>query len=175
MNPHRVAAQKAPQLPRVFIHCTGGPTAPVFAPFAAKARSRGWAYHEIAAGHEVILTAPDQVAAILLDVLSLTLVLFAPHRLTLYSIPSRISLTDGGELLVTITERLRQDLPLPTQMIQFIYAVGPSMEVTAVSRIGNTWLDCGCVKPNCNKNFCVKPITICFTQQFLLLLDETLP
>lgn len=62
---------KSAALRRVFIHCTGGPTAPVFAPFAAKARSRGWTYHEIATGHEAMLTAPDQVAAILLGVLSL--------------------------------------------------------------------------------------------------------
>ncbi|RPH36835.1 alpha/beta hydrolase [bacterium] len=55
-------------LPRMFIHCTQGPTAPVFAPFAEKARSRGWPYHEIATGHEAMLIAPDQVAAILLGV-----------------------------------------------------------------------------------------------------------
>jgi pimeloyl-ACP methyl ester carboxylesterase len=56
-------------LPRAFIHCMNGPTEPVFAPFAEKARSRGWVCHEIAAGHEVMLTAPHEVASLLLNLL----------------------------------------------------------------------------------------------------------
>jgi pimeloyl-ACP methyl ester carboxylesterase len=55
-------------LPRVFVHCTDVPTTPVFAPFARKARDRGWEYHEIATGREAMLTAPDDVARILLSV-----------------------------------------------------------------------------------------------------------
>ena len=54
-------------LPRMFIHCTDGPTTPVFAPFARKAKDRGWEYHEIATGHEAMFTAPDEVARILLS------------------------------------------------------------------------------------------------------------
>lgn len=61
---------KSAALPRVYIHCTGGPTttSPVFAPFAAKARANGWEVHELAAGHMAMLTAPRDVAELLLQV-----------------------------------------------------------------------------------------------------------
>jgi pimeloyl-ACP methyl ester carboxylesterase len=56
-------------VPRVFVHCTGNPptTPPVFAPFAAKARARGWQVHEIATGHMAMLTAPQELAVLLLE------------------------------------------------------------------------------------------------------------
>jgi pimeloyl-ACP methyl ester carboxylesterase len=54
-------------LPRVYIHCTVGPLAPRFARFAAKARAENWEVHEIATGHDVMLTAPEKLAAILLQ------------------------------------------------------------------------------------------------------------
>lgn len=54
---------------RVYIHCTEGEvTAPVFAPFAAKARAHGWEVRELAATHIAMLTAPHEVAQLLLDV-----------------------------------------------------------------------------------------------------------
>ncbi len=56
-------------IPRVYIHCTGGPTTstPLFAPFAAKARADGWQVHEMATGHIAMLTAPREFADLLLE------------------------------------------------------------------------------------------------------------
>lgn len=54
-------------LPCVYVHCTGGPTTSLFATFAAKARARGWGVRELAAGHVAMLTAPREVASMLLD------------------------------------------------------------------------------------------------------------
>ena len=58
---------KSATLPRVYIHCTAGPTTPVFAPFAAKARAGGWEVYEMATGHMAMLTAPREVADLLLE------------------------------------------------------------------------------------------------------------
>lgn len=54
--------------PRVFIHCTGNPpsTPAIFTPFATKAKGMGWDVIELAEGHLSMLTAPDQLAGILL-------------------------------------------------------------------------------------------------------------
>jgi pimeloyl-ACP methyl ester carboxylesterase len=58
-------------IPAVFIHCTGNPdtTPDLFAPSAAKARARGWQVNELKAGHLAMLTAPQQLATILLQAL----------------------------------------------------------------------------------------------------------
>jgi pimeloyl-ACP methyl ester carboxylesterase len=55
-------------LPRVFIHCTANPptTPDGFGPFAAKARASGWPVYELATGHLAMLTAPREVAELLL-------------------------------------------------------------------------------------------------------------
>ena len=55
-------------VPRVFIHCTDNPatTPDVFRPFSVKARAKGWPVYELAAGHLAMLTAPQQVAELLL-------------------------------------------------------------------------------------------------------------
>ena len=60
---------KSAALPRVFIHCTAGPdmSTPLFAPFAAKAGANGWEVYELAAGHVAMLTAPEEVARLLLE------------------------------------------------------------------------------------------------------------
>jgi pimeloyl-ACP methyl ester carboxylesterase len=57
-------------LPRVFIHCTGNPasTPDIFGAFAEKACSRGWEVHEIATGHMAMLTAPGELAGLLLSI-----------------------------------------------------------------------------------------------------------
>lgn len=54
---------------RAFIHCTGNPatTPDLFAPFAAKARADGWEVRELATGHLAMLTAPHELARMLLD------------------------------------------------------------------------------------------------------------
>ncbi len=56
-------------LPAAFIHCLGGPstTTPGFAPFAARARADGWQVGELAAGHMAMLTAPQELAAMLIE------------------------------------------------------------------------------------------------------------
>ena len=66
-EPVPVGSAKSAALPRAFIHCTGGPTTPVFAPFAAKARAGGWEVHELATGHCAMLTVPREVADLLLE------------------------------------------------------------------------------------------------------------
>jgi pimeloyl-ACP methyl ester carboxylesterase len=57
-------------LRRVFIQCRGNPhpTPDVFGPFAAEAKAKGWEVHEIAAGHLAMLTAPRELAALLLEI-----------------------------------------------------------------------------------------------------------
>lgn len=53
----------APDLPRTYVHCTDGPIVPSFAPFAARFRhDPGWAYHELATGHDAMLSEPRAVA-----------------------------------------------------------------------------------------------------------------
>lgn len=76
VTPHPMATytQPAPRgnersaaLPRAFISCTEGPLVPVFGRFAEKARKAGWVVREIATGHDAMLTAPDVVASLLLE------------------------------------------------------------------------------------------------------------
>jgi len=66
IEPVTVGSAQSAALPRAFIHCTGGPTAPVFAPFAAKARAGAWEVHKLATGHCALLTKPHEVADLLL-------------------------------------------------------------------------------------------------------------
>jgi pimeloyl-ACP methyl ester carboxylesterase len=78
-TPHPVATYTEPvpsgnarsaALPRVFIHCTENPaTMPnVFGPFATKARANNWKVLELAAGHVAMLTAPRELAGLLLEI-----------------------------------------------------------------------------------------------------------
>ncbi len=57
---------KADQVPAAFIECVGWMR--VFRTQAEKAAARGWPSHEIATGHEAMVTAPDELAALLLDI-----------------------------------------------------------------------------------------------------------
>ena len=79
MTPHPVSTYTEPvpagnarsrAIPRVFIHCTGNPstTPDVFGPLADKARASGWEVYEIEAGHIAMLTAPSDVAEVLIKV-----------------------------------------------------------------------------------------------------------
>ncbi len=77
MTPHPISTYEDPpppfnsesaSIPRTFIHCTQGPTAPVFARFASRARDLGWQVHELAAGHAAMVTHPGDLANILLEV-----------------------------------------------------------------------------------------------------------
>jgi len=51
----------AAALPRTYVHCSAGP----FAETAARCRSAGWDVRELAAGHDAMITAPAELAAIL--------------------------------------------------------------------------------------------------------------
>lgn len=76
MTPHPLATYTEPvptgnaksaALPRVFVHCTEGPITHVFAPFAEKAKAGDWEYRELATGHMAMLTTPQKVAELLLE------------------------------------------------------------------------------------------------------------
>ena len=73
-HPFRTYAEPLPAgspasaaLPRAFIHCTAGPTTPRFAPFAQQARATGWTVRELATGHNAMLTAPQPLVELLLE------------------------------------------------------------------------------------------------------------
>jgi pimeloyl-ACP methyl ester carboxylesterase len=79
MTPHPVGTYTEPVPPgnaesaaleRAFIYCTDNPstTPDVFGPFAEKARAKGWRVYEIATGHLAMLTAPDELAGLLLEI-----------------------------------------------------------------------------------------------------------
>lgn len=77
ITPHPMATYTQPvptgnsrsaALPRAYITCTQGPLTTVFGPFAEKARAADWDVREIEAGHDAMLTAPEAVAKLLLDV-----------------------------------------------------------------------------------------------------------
>jgi pimeloyl-ACP methyl ester carboxylesterase len=58
----------AGSLPRTYIHCIEGPIAPSFVPFAEQARSDPtWSYHALATGHDAMITAPEELAGLLLE------------------------------------------------------------------------------------------------------------
>lgn len=80
MTPHPLATYiepvpsgdaKSAAIPGIFIHCTGNPstTPDLFAPSAAKARTRGWCVNDLKAGHLAMLTDPRGVADILFQAL----------------------------------------------------------------------------------------------------------
>lgn len=55
------------EMARTYIHCTTGPIAPSFAPFAARAKAdAAWGYAELATGHDAMVTAPADLATLLL-------------------------------------------------------------------------------------------------------------
>ncbi len=79
MTPHPVSTYtkavpagnaRSRAVPRAFIHCTGSPPMirDVFGAFADKARASGWEVYEIEAGHVAMLTAPGDVADVLMKI-----------------------------------------------------------------------------------------------------------
>jgi pimeloyl-ACP methyl ester carboxylesterase len=48
-----------------YVHCTTGPRAEAFAPFARHAAEHGWRTLELPTGHDAMLTMPDGLAAVL--------------------------------------------------------------------------------------------------------------
>jgi pimeloyl-ACP methyl ester carboxylesterase len=66
-QPVRLTDTAAAVLSRSYVHCTTGPLAPSFAPFANRTRAApGWSYHELATGHDAMLTTPGELARVLL-------------------------------------------------------------------------------------------------------------
>jgi len=57
---------KGDQIPAAFIECVDWMR--VFTPQAERAAALGWPVHEIATGHEAMVTAPAELAALLLDI-----------------------------------------------------------------------------------------------------------
>lgn len=74
LRPHPVRAlsdplppDPLPALPRRFVHCTDKPGGDSFAGFAAAARANpGWRFDALDTGHDAMVTAPEQLAALLL-------------------------------------------------------------------------------------------------------------
>jgi pimeloyl-ACP methyl ester carboxylesterase len=59
---------KGEQVPAAFVECTDWMR--VFTPHAERAAARGWPVHEIATGHEAMVTAPEELADLLLRIAS---------------------------------------------------------------------------------------------------------
>ncbi|WP_181780045.1 alpha/beta hydrolase [Pseudonocardia pini] len=59
---------KGDQVPAVFIECVDWMR--VFEAHAERAAARGWPTHQLATGHEAMVTAPDELATLLLDIAS---------------------------------------------------------------------------------------------------------
>lgn len=58
----RLESAEAERLPRSYVRCTGSGT---FATVAEGARARGWDYHELQTGHDAMITAPCELARLL--------------------------------------------------------------------------------------------------------------
>lgn len=71
MTPHplNTYTQPVPEseeaVPGSFIHCTEGPLADLFGTFAQRARDRGWPVHELATGHDAMVTEPAALSQLL--------------------------------------------------------------------------------------------------------------
>ncbi|MBI3696212.1 MAG: alpha/beta hydrolase [Acidobacteria bacterium] len=65
LQPVRLASAKAAALPRTFIYCRE-PALGLFESSVAKAKAGGWRYFEMATGHCAPVTAPQQLADLLL-------------------------------------------------------------------------------------------------------------
>ena len=55
-------------IPRTYIHCTLGLHSSWMEPFTARARKLKWNVHTMAAGHDVMITDPNKLAEILLQI-----------------------------------------------------------------------------------------------------------
>jgi pimeloyl-ACP methyl ester carboxylesterase len=54
------------RLSRTYIHCTQEPMASALKPFAEQAKADRWGYSKIDAGHDVMVTEPEELAELLL-------------------------------------------------------------------------------------------------------------
>jgi len=61
-----LSSEVAAKLPRTYIYCSNPPMG-FFERFATRAQHEGWNYHELRTGHDAMVTAPQEVANILLE------------------------------------------------------------------------------------------------------------
>lgn len=66
-TPLHFASPFASSIPRTFIHCTEGLSAEDIAAEEQQCTDRGWKYRSIAAGHDAMITAPDELTRCLLE------------------------------------------------------------------------------------------------------------
>jgi pimeloyl-ACP methyl ester carboxylesterase len=67
-QPVRVTNPEAAELPRTFVYCNN-PAMGLFDQFATRARAEGWRYQVLSTSHAANVTAPNQVADLLLELL----------------------------------------------------------------------------------------------------------
>jgi pimeloyl-ACP methyl ester carboxylesterase len=67
-DPPAPGTQQSASIPRTYIHCTLGPFSSWMEPFATRARNLKWNVHTMAAGHDVMITHPNELAGILLRI-----------------------------------------------------------------------------------------------------------
>lgn len=67
LTPVRVTNPGFGMLPRTFIYCNQPPMG-FFEPSAEKARAEGWRFHVLAVGHDSMITAPRELAGLLLEI-----------------------------------------------------------------------------------------------------------
>ncbi len=72
LNTFRQAVQltnvAATLLPRTFIYCTDKPAGDSLAPLAKRLREdKSWRYRELASGHDAMVTAPNEVAGLIVE------------------------------------------------------------------------------------------------------------
>ena len=59
---------KTASIPRTYIHCTEGPFSSWMQPFAERARKFKWDVRTVEAGHDVMITHPNELSKILLRI-----------------------------------------------------------------------------------------------------------
>lgn len=57
----------ARSIPRTFIHCTGGSSVEEIVKEEKKCLEAGWQYCQLATGHDAMITAPEELSKLLLD------------------------------------------------------------------------------------------------------------
>jgi pimeloyl-ACP methyl ester carboxylesterase len=67
-DPPPSSTPQSVSIPRSYIHCTVGPLSSWMEPFAKRARNLKWSVHTMTAGHDVMITQPNQLAEILIQI-----------------------------------------------------------------------------------------------------------
>jgi pimeloyl-ACP methyl ester carboxylesterase len=67
-DPPPAETSESTSIPRTYIHCTVGHFSSWMEPFAARARRLKWNVHTMVAGHDVMITHPNELAEILLRI-----------------------------------------------------------------------------------------------------------